>query len=184
LLINAGISGPYVLVGHSFGGYNIRLYTSEYPDEVVGMVLVDTTPEDGFKRVAALLPPPTPGECQALTASRSEVVANREGVDFPTSTEQVRQARHSLGDLPLIILARGRASQTPAGCNTPASLNTQIDQVYEELQADLARLSANSKYIIAEKSGHQIQLDQPELVIDAIGQVVQAARTGARLASS
>jgi pimeloyl-ACP methyl ester carboxylesterase len=42
LLENAGVGGPYVLVGHSFGGANVQLYASEYPEEVAGMVLVDS----------------------------------------------------------------------------------------------------------------------------------------------
>jgi pimeloyl-ACP methyl ester carboxylesterase len=42
LLENAGVGGPYVLVGHSFGGANMQLYASEYSDEVAGMVLVDS----------------------------------------------------------------------------------------------------------------------------------------------
>jgi pimeloyl-ACP methyl ester carboxylesterase len=42
LLKNAGVDGPYVLVGHSFGGANVQLYAAEYPDEVAGMVLVDS----------------------------------------------------------------------------------------------------------------------------------------------
>ena len=37
----AGVQGPYVLVGHSFGGHNMMLYAAKYPDEVVGLVLVD-----------------------------------------------------------------------------------------------------------------------------------------------
>ncbi len=41
LLDNAGIEGPYVLVGHSLGGNNVQIYASRYPDEVAGMVLVD-----------------------------------------------------------------------------------------------------------------------------------------------
>jgi len=46
LLTAAGEKGPYVLVAHSFGGYNVRVYTKEYPSEVAGMVLVDTSHED------------------------------------------------------------------------------------------------------------------------------------------
>ena len=43
LLTNARTKGPYVLVGHSFGGLAVRLYAAQYPEEVVGMVLVDPT---------------------------------------------------------------------------------------------------------------------------------------------
>src|ERR671916_2801122 len=46
LLGNAGVQGPYVLVGHSLGGTNMQLYASQYPDEVAGMVLVDSALED------------------------------------------------------------------------------------------------------------------------------------------
>jgi len=53
LLQNAGEKPPFVLVGHSFGGYNVRLYDSQYPNQVVGVVLVDSTQEDQY----ALLPP-------------------------------------------------------------------------------------------------------------------------------
>src|SRR5215212_5536927 len=46
LLAAAAVPGPYVLVGHSVGGLFVRLYASTYPDDVVGMVLVDATHED------------------------------------------------------------------------------------------------------------------------------------------
>ncbi len=42
LLVNAHIAAPFVLVGHSFGGMNVRLYASQHPQEVVGMVLVNS----------------------------------------------------------------------------------------------------------------------------------------------
>ena len=46
LLLAAGEKGPFVLVGHSMGGYDIRVYTGEYPNDVAGMVLVDASHED------------------------------------------------------------------------------------------------------------------------------------------
>ena len=49
LLKNAGIEAPYVLVGHSFGGFTVRLYADKYSDEIVGMVLVDPlSPQEWF----------------------------------------------------------------------------------------------------------------------------------------
>ena len=52
LLDRAGIAGPVVLVGHSFGGYNVRLFAAEYPRKVVGLVLVDASHEDQGRRYA------------------------------------------------------------------------------------------------------------------------------------
>ncbi|HEV2665986.1 MAG TPA: hypothetical protein VG324_13795 [Blastocatellia bacterium] len=57
----------------------------------------------------------------------------------------------------------------------------RLSEDRKRLQADLLTLSSNSKQIVAKKSGHHIQLDEPDLVIDAIQQVVKASRTGNKL---
>jgi pimeloyl-ACP methyl ester carboxylesterase len=46
LLRNAGEKPPYILVGHSLGGFNVRVFTGQFPSEVTGMVLVDASDED------------------------------------------------------------------------------------------------------------------------------------------
>ena len=51
LLKNAGVRGPYVLVGHSLGGMLIRFYQAKYPRDVVGMVLVDSSHEESLQHV-------------------------------------------------------------------------------------------------------------------------------------
>jgi pimeloyl-ACP methyl ester carboxylesterase len=57
LLVNAQIAPPFVLVGHSVGGMNMRLYASQHAREVVGMVLVDSVHEDEMDRWVAMMPP-------------------------------------------------------------------------------------------------------------------------------
>src|SRR5436309_10547116 len=59
-LKNAGIQGPYVLVGHSLGALVARLYAGQYPDEVAGMVFVDHAFHPAFPSVPKVLPPATP----------------------------------------------------------------------------------------------------------------------------
>jgi len=54
LLTNAGIAGPYILVGHSAGGLYVRMYAAQYPEEVIGMVLVDPGHPDMNARIPAL----------------------------------------------------------------------------------------------------------------------------------
>jgi pimeloyl-ACP methyl ester carboxylesterase len=85
----------------------------------------------------------------------------------------------SLGDKPLIVLTAG---PLPLEVLTSGGLSQeqarQIDELHSESQADLTQRSQNAKQIIAEDSGHYIHVEQPDLVIDAIREVVEAARNG------
>jgi hypothetical protein len=81
----------------------------------------------------------------------------------------------SLGDIPLIVLSRGRGQMTKAP-GVSAEDAEKFNVAQNEMQIELAALSSRGKRIIAEQSGHYIQVEQPELVIEAIREVVQAAR--------
>lgn len=74
LLRAADIRGPYVLVAHSAGGLVVRLYASMYPDEVVGMVLLDSTHEDVWLRFKEALPPAQWSEFEARTVTNQELL--------------------------------------------------------------------------------------------------------------
>jgi pimeloyl-ACP methyl ester carboxylesterase len=56
MLHNAKIPAPYVLVGHAFGGINVRLFASTYPDEVAGVILIDAAHENMFEKIPQLRP--------------------------------------------------------------------------------------------------------------------------------
>jgi pimeloyl-ACP methyl ester carboxylesterase len=71
---------------------------------------------------------------------------------------------------PLVVLTRGARPPASAGEEAEAA-----ERVWRELQADLATRSTNARQVIAEKSGHYIQFDEPGLVIDAIRQIVDGA---------
>ncbi len=79
----------------------------------------------------------------------------------------------TLGDMPLIVLSHGKSQQIPG---LSAEVNREFEQTWQQMQSELAQQSSRGKRIVAEKSGHYIQLDQPELVIDAIREVVEAAK--------
>jgi pimeloyl-ACP methyl ester carboxylesterase len=222
LLSNAGVEPPYVLVGHSLGGYNVRMFADLYPEEVAGMVLVDAGHEDQLNRFppeyaklnqqqvsylsamefmsrfgilrilgsssggAEFAPPQVlklPAEIQpvymAMMSHPSYFAATLDEMSaLPEITDQVR-ATHDLGDLPLIVLT---AETTP----DPAMMEaigmssdfdaSRIQQIWFELQAELAALSTNGQQIIVEGSTHSINLDQPQAVIDAIRKVVEMTR--------
>jgi pimeloyl-ACP methyl ester carboxylesterase len=165
LLINAHVAPPLVLVGHSFGGMNVRLYASQHPREVAGMVLVDSVHEDEMDRWVAMMSPEIKQQMTEADKAQLARLAISEG--------QVRAAQwHS--DIPLIVLTHGVVS--PGDYGIP-SMAAKGEELRLQMQEALASLSSRSKHIIAEKSGHYIQRDQPKLVIDSIRQVIEATRT-------
>ena len=213
LLGNAGVQGPYVLVGHSLGGTNMQLYASQYPDEVAGMVLVDSALEDldllsiteslqgspvwikiyatiGVVRQGNMLGPlgypfselPSDSVDEALAISSS----TRQLYEFADEASPIREsfeqqlaAPFSLGDKPLIVLTAGPLQLEGMGL-TQEQMD-EMDEAHTRSQAALTEGSQNSEQIIAEDSGHYIHLEQPDLVIDAIRQVVDAARNGSSI---
>jgi pimeloyl-ACP methyl ester carboxylesterase len=169
LLGRAGIGGPYVLVGHSLGGANVRLYTSQHPDEVAGMVLVDSSTAEQFA-------PPTDAE---IAEARDHLAKDPEGFDlvtFRAGLAALSASGLSLGDRPLIVLSHGHLD----GPTPPPGFAER----WEEGQKKLPLLSTNSARLVAEKSGHFIQDDQPQLAIASVRQVVQAVRTHGRVDAS
>jgi pimeloyl-ACP methyl ester carboxylesterase len=210
---------PYVLVGHSLGGMLMRLYTHEHPDQVVGMVLVDSSHEEQLLRnpeaimrlqrradklmngmlrlmqlviatgVLALAPKLFPRQMLSMVAEEDRdaflgvvsadtkcLEAMRE--EIATAADHFAAVRAAqittLGDIPLIVLSHGQTQRIPG---LPAEVNREFEQTWQQIQDELAAQSSHGKRIVAEKSGHYIQIDQPELVIDAIREVVEAART-------
>jgi pimeloyl-ACP methyl ester carboxylesterase len=168
------------LVGHSVAGYNVRLFANQHPEEVVGVVLVDSSHPDQAARFAAALPPASPDEPATVKLFRQEAIAlvddpwaNPEAMDIAASAAQVRAAG-SLGDLPLVVLSQ---SPDTNAFGLPSAYKTKLNEVWQELQRELASLSTNSTHIVATKSGHYIQEHEPELVIEAIRQLVEAARS-------
>jgi pimeloyl-ACP methyl ester carboxylesterase len=182
LLGAAGVPSPYVLVGHSAGGLVVRLYASTYPNAVVGMVLVDATPEDVWLRFQEALTPAQWTEFTALTVTNRELEeAYPEAERLWTaplaqdaSTSQVRQAQMEspLRPMPLVVLSHG----IPFAAPFPGWPSDTMEGIMLALQDDLVRLVPGARHVIATESGHDIHQDQPELVIEAIQQVVEAVR--------
>lgn len=160
MLKAAGAEAPYVLVGHSFGGLNARLFASQFPDEVAGIVLVDASHEDEYRRLAELLPEP-----ERQKYLQHEGGDNYEKADLLASAEEIRGAA-ALKPVPLVVVsAAGNKNSGEAAA-----------KVHDELQLVLSRLLPNASLVIAENSGHFVQLDRPELVTEAIRKVVEQAR--------
>lgn len=172
-LETARIAGPYVLVGHSYGGLLMRLFASTYPDEVVGLVLVDAfqetiedamTPEQWAAYKDLFQPVP-----EALAG-----YADLEFADLDAGFTQMRDAS-PLREMPLVVLSRGQAMAMPP--DLPGGLTGKgLEDAWTKGQAFLADLLPGTRHVIARESEHYIQLQQPELVIEAVREVVEAVR--------
>jgi pimeloyl-ACP methyl ester carboxylesterase len=176
LLRAIAISSPYVFVGHSTGGLIIRLYASSYPKAVAGLVLVDAIPEglqtamtpEQWKVYDRLLLVDPPKELAAYK--------DLETIDFHVSFDQMRAASKvtPLPPIPFIVISKGKPFALPPGL--PDWLPATLEQAWTTGQNELAQLLPNTPHRIATKSSHYVQIEEPQLVIDAIRQVVEAAR--------
>lgn len=201
LLTNAGIAPPYVLAGHSLGGLHMRLFAHTYPEDVTALVLIDASHEEQVNRlppeviesgeeemalyhVCRFVAPlglvrllhvfdnsALPLDLQPAADSLSyqsrlcrSVWAEYEGTW--TLAEQLA-GTESLGDLPLVVLSRGKKP------DADDLLAQETDVIWQEMQKEHVARSSNGRQIIAEESGHFIQLEQPELVVDALRGVLQ-----------
>ncbi|MDP8956903.1 MAG: alpha/beta hydrolase [Actinomycetota bacterium] len=170
LLRRSGVGGPYVPVGHSFGGAVAQLFADAYPSGVNGVVLVDPVP-------ATFLSVPRSRLYRIAGRARVERILARgvrEGesvVDVERVGKQLLDAG-GLGSLPMVLLTRGLA---------PPDSTPEFEQLWTQLQRQEARLSTNSVHVVAARSGHGIHRDQPELVTRAIREVVAHGRTRSAL---
>lgn len=192
LLQNAGIPGPYILVGHSMGGLHVRSFARLYPEEVDGLVLVDSSHENQLDATHAdetieniLLPLKA---CQAVAPLGMirlvrSIAPQPEKTLFPPQQARARLALQNHTDLCHIIANEYRAVRTDTAQPAPpaplgdlplvvitAGIGT--DARWNGLQDQLAGLSTNSTHLIAEQSPHYIQFYQPELILDAVAWIL------------
>lgn len=189
LLENANVQGPYVMVGHSLGGLIVRVFAHDYASEVAGVVLVDSMSpkqvteslsnklalvsslEAALARVgvgqllvklpafAQSIPPGQEAYYPLLFRPQTFQTTANEYRELPASATEAAVVT-SFGDLPLIVLT--------------AELNNNPG--WPEWQNELLQLSSNSQHLIAENSGHSIQVDEPDAAVSAILKMVELVR--------
>jgi pimeloyl-ACP methyl ester carboxylesterase len=214
----ANVSGPYVLVGHSLGGLEARLFVQQWPQQVAGMVLLDTSPAgeflievklpgydeaEGIERYTSRmlkcallaahgplepthpeyahcsigpLPEGTPAALRKIWPSffTADYAIARVSLLSSLWTHRYDSVDHlRLGDKPLVVLSAdvGRGWTGPQG----TFWRNYRKQWFAQHEA-LAHLSSRGVHRVIEHSGHEIQLDKPQAVIDAVDEVLRRLR--------
>ena len=192
LLINkAEIPGPFVLVGHSFGGFTARYLAARFPKNVVGLVLVDSSHPDQIYRLSALdkvkqkslvtgrknLPPEDFSEFERkwyfLNSSRKATLAQMGELKY--FKESAYQVKHSgpIKDIPVAVLSRGIGQ-------LPELSGVSLENEWQDMQKDLLKLSRNSWHLIVADSGHEIHKEAPNHVVENILKVVKKSKNSAK----
>jgi pimeloyl-ACP methyl ester carboxylesterase len=168
---------PYVLVGRSYGGLLLRLYTSLYPTDVAGLVLVDGTHEQQVKRWG-VLDSTYPGAFRAYYDS--VLKSMKPGAEADETRETVRiqaagtvEGLMPLPDIPIAVLTSMRVNPAVPYVNGTA----RGHEAWREMHDEWFKRSHNGEHIVTTRSGHAIQDAEPQLVIDAIRFVLDRVRT-------
>lgn len=190
ILVRTNIKGPYVLVGHSFGGYTMQYFASALPDKIAGMVLVESSHPEQVERLKELDELPNaekktlikvPDEdltkmtkqqqyWSLLNSNRKAIYAQMQELkSFKHSAEEVKELDTFPNGIPLAVLSRGIA-QLP---NVEGKYS--LEEVWQDMQKELTNLSSNSWQVIVKKSGHSIHLEAPDVVIENIQRVLGSA---------
>lgn len=154
LLSAAGIPRPCLLVGHSLGGLYIQMFARTYPAEVSGVVLVDSAAADA------------PAELKTLARLEPGTVAYREELGIAESNRQIA-AGGPFPAIPLTVIAA-----TDHGPHF-----RKWEPTLMHLQQQLATLSPRGRLVVAQDCGRDVQADCPQVVIEAIRQMVQETTT-------
>ncbi len=186
LLEIAQIPGPYVLVGHSFGGFTVQYFAKRNPGKVAGLVLIESShPEQSTRipdipkhrersrnseristsfniNVLDLYPQQQRHAAgKILTSMKSIMTQQREFLNFNQSGVQVGQGGR-LPDVPLLVITRGQRVWP----NDPYGNN--LERIWSEMQKEFLALTTDSWQVIAEHSGHLVHLEQPEFVAESV----------------
>ena len=175
LLTKLQLKPPFVLVGASYGGILVRLYTSLYPQEVAGLVFVDASHEEQVKRYGQL-DPKYPEQFRVVFEKKARA---DQGAEADEDRESMRiqaagavEGMKPLPDIPIAVLT---SMKIPAS----AQYVNQTVRGYEAWRAmhdEWFRRSTNGIHIVTARSGHHIQDDEPQLVIEAIRFVLERVR--------
>jgi pimeloyl-ACP methyl ester carboxylesterase len=157
-LRNAEAHPPYVLVGYSFGGPYIRVFASLFPDEIIGMVFVDPTQEGFMLMLNREFP-----EMNVVTDQQ-----RREQGEWGMQWSSMKQAENArLPVVPITLITGARAHD---------ALSRHLLPRWEAEHAKWLCHFPWARHVVTTNSGHGVVYTEPELIIDAVRNVVEQAR--------
>lgn len=162
-LRQTGIAPPYVLVGHSLGGLYMQLYARRYPNEVAGLVLVDSTHPEQMKGAGAR--ENWPAWANVAFKTMTSEAAKKELAAIPATGASLLSLPPFNGKPVIVLSARKPMDET-----------SELARDANAKRVDIARLNPGAKQVWVD-SGHAIPLEKPEAVVAAIHEVLAIART-------
>ena len=158
LLAAAEVEGPYLLIGFSFGGLLAAMYAGTHPDNVMGVLMLDASlPTDD--EVDALIPADMRAEVKA------DQEANPERVDFYRTLDQAKPLVDSIPDVPMTYIA---AEPVELPSEWPVERMRKVIRAKQSAFVD--RFPQGR--LVPVKSSHNVDLDQPELVIAEVNRIL------------
>ena len=174
LLRRSGIRGPYMLVGHSFGGMIVRLFAQSYPSRVAGLVFVDAF---GTNIRSLFGPELWPSYVDLLNHPGTPFDSNPrfETIDIDGAIDAILRAR-ALPRVPLAVMSKTEPFATAPGVS-PAIL-TKLEEAWPPVQDELVKLEPQTPHILATGSDHYVQIHDPDLTTATIRLILKRVRRG------
>lgn len=163
LLEVADIPGPVVMVGHSYGGLIAWMEAVEHPKDVAGIVLIDSSHPDQLARWDA-------GMTVEQRAQLRAPFANFPYVDFLASLHEAADEYGSLPPIPLTVITGANVDQSACDDGLPCQ---EMHDIWLELQDEYAALRPDARHIEA-PTGHYVQDEDPDLVVDEILRLLES----------
>jgi pimeloyl-ACP methyl ester carboxylesterase len=201
LLRQAKLEPPFILVGHSWGGLNVRLFASQHPEEVAGLVLVDALNTDLVSGGAPFGQVPLVFKLLNGTAwCGASWLAIPAFVQEPSKDPEALKLRQAMLSRAKSVHAifdelvgqqnwlEVRAALKPLGAIPVAVISRRIeehglsniggltDQDWLKGQKALSGISSNSTFVMAQTEIHDIQFHQPELIVNTVRRMLDSAR--------
>jgi pimeloyl-ACP methyl ester carboxylesterase len=180
LIEATGLSPPFVVIGHSFGGVLARAFAREHRREILGLVLVESMHPRQFDCLGPLFPSPTDSDPRALARMRSfwqrswkRTDSTQEHLNLVRALNKDRMAAGSFGDLPIRVLSAASFLSTPAIADE--KIRRALQSRWDRLQRDFHSLSNATKAVYLEQSGHFVQRDQPAVIANAALELIAVA---------